>query len=173
MKTSIETRPISSMPLAPAGAGITALLMAVYQVATPSGPAATYDTLLDWSREVLFLSFLVLSILATIRAARRATAPRATAVLVAVGYGAVAAGVTAGMVMREDPEWFFLLGGPGNLLAMAGFVTWAVWAWRRKTFPALVAVLCGLGGVVAVLGSEFGSSVLIAGFWFYVASHDK
>ena len=85
MTTSTQSRPTSSTPLAPVGAGIAALLMAVYQVATPSGPAATYDTLLDRSREVLFLSFLVLSILATIRAARRATAPRATAVLVAFG----------------------------------------------------------------------------------------
>lgn len=30
--------------------------------------------------------------------------------------------------------------------------------------------MCGVGGVVAVLGAEFGTSVLVGGFWLYVAA---
>jgi hypothetical protein len=33
-----------------------------------------------------------------------------------------------------------------------------------------LALLCGIGGTVAFLGSEVGLSVLIAGFWFAIAS---
>jgi hypothetical protein len=44
------------------------------------------------------------------------------------------------------------------------------WGHRTRVLPLAVALLCGIGGVVAVLGSELGTSVLIAGFWFYLTS---
>jgi hypothetical protein len=79
-------------------------------------------------------------------------------------------GVVSGLVLREDPDWFFLIGGPGNLLAGIGFVTLAVTGWRRDVLPAWASLLCAVGGLVAVLLSEFGTSVLIGAFWLYVAT---
>ena len=156
-----------------AAAGASALLMAVYQVATPGRPSPGFDSVVDWTRELLFLAFLVLSVTATWFAASRGVAPRASVWLVGLGYGALALGVGAGMLLREDPEWFMVLGGPGNLLGIAGFVTWAIWAHRRRVLPLAAVLLCGAGGVLAILGSEFGSSVLIAGFWFYLSQNDR
>jgi len=173
MNSAIQVQRDHQTRLLPAVAGAAALLMAIYQVATPGSPEASYDSVLDWGRELVFLTYLVTSVLAAVQAYRQGVAPRATAVLLAVGYGAIAVGVTAGMVLREDPEWFMVLGGPGNLLGMAAFVTWAVWGRRRRVLPTAVALLCGVGGVVAVLGSELGTSVLIAGFWFYLAHQTK
>lgn len=56
--------------------------------------------------------------------------------------------------------------GPGQLLAIIGFGFWAVWGKRRQVFNLGVALLCAIGGVTAIIGSEAGLSVLIAGFWF-------
>jgi hypothetical protein len=172
MTSLTDTRVVlpSGRYVIPALTGSLAIGLAIYQVAVPGAPDATFETLLDWVREFLFLGYLLASITATVIAARRGLAPRASMWMIGCGYGAVAIGVAAGMTMREDPEWFFVLGGPGNLLAAAGFVTWAVWAIRRRVLPVLVGLLCGVGGTVAVLGSELGTSVLVGGFWLYVAS---
>jgi hypothetical protein len=153
-------------------AGATAVGMAIYQVATPGGPGASYDSALDWVRELLFLAYLLASIGAVIGAYRTGLAPRAAAWLVTVGYGAIAAGVLVGMVLRDDPDWFMLLGAPGNLLGAAGLVAWAVWAFRHRVLPGFAALLCGVGGLSAVLFAEVGTSVLIGAFWLYLAFRD-
>jgi hypothetical protein len=150
-------------------AGLSALAMAIYQVATPGAPDASYETLVDWLREAVFLSYLLASCAAIRLAYRAAMAPRAAMLLVAGGYGAIVVGVSAGMVLGEDPEWFMVLGGPGNLAAVAGFVTWAVWGARRRVFTRPLALLCAVGGSFAVFGAEFGLSVLVAGFWLLLA----
>lgn len=175
MQTPTEAGPASPSALTVAAltAGVLAIVMAVYQVATPGAPEATFESFADWLREVVFLAFLISSIGATLAARRAGLAPRAVALLIGIGYGAVAIGVATGMVMREDPDWFVLLGGPGNLLAVAGFVAWGFWSWRRRVLPGYASVLCGVGGAVAVLGSEFGSSVLVAGFWFSLGAHAR
>jgi hypothetical protein len=171
---SRDTTPRPAMPvMAPAATGLLAIALAVYQVATPGNPTADYDSALDWLREGLFTTYLVAAITAVIVAARAGLAPRAAAVLVGVGYGAISVGVVVGMVLRDDPEWFMLLGGPGNLLAAAGFVTWAVWGRRRQVLPLFAALLCGVGGVVAVLFSELGTSVLIGAFFCWLAFRDR
>lgn len=150
-------------------AGLSALAMAIYQVATPGSPEATYDSPADWLREGLVLCFLVASCGAILLAYRSGLAPRAAMVLVVCGYGAVVVGVSAGLIMREDPEWFMLLGGPGNLAAIAGFITWAVWGARHRLFSLPMAMLCAVGGTFAVLGAEYGLSVLVGGYWLLLA----
>lgn len=152
-----------------ATAGITALGLAVYQVATPGTPSASYDTVADFVREGLLLAWLAASVLAAGLAERAGLAPRAAARLIGVGYGLIFVGVAVGVALRDDPDWFMLLGGPGQLLSMAGFVTWMVWALRGRRLPMPLALLGGVGGLVAILGSEIGLSVLIAGFWFGLA----
>jgi hypothetical protein len=166
----IESSTRSSVAIPASVAALTAAGIAAYQALTPGSPGATFGSLNDWARDLLFLGYLVASVLA-VRASRRAgLAPRAASLLITFGYGAIAVGVSAGLVLQEDPDWFMVLGGPGNLAALAGFVTWAIWGVRTRTLPAWAALLCGVGGLVAVLFAEFGTSILIASFWCYVVA---
>ena len=156
-----------------ATAGVSAVALAVYQVATPGSPQPTFETLADWLRETLFVAYLACSVGAVLGARRGALAPRFAAWTIGLGYGAVLAGVLYGMVTQEDPDWFFVLAGPGNLLAIAGFVVWAVWGHRTRALPPWAALLCGVGGLVAVMLAELGTSVLVAGFWLYLAARER
>jgi hypothetical protein len=167
-----EQRTTSLTPLS-AVAGLTAIAIAIYQVGTPGSPSASFDSALDWLREGLFTAYVVSAIGAAVLATRAGLAPRVAGLLVGIGYGAIAIGVVAGMVLRDDPDWFMVLGGPGNLLAAAGFVTWAVWSWRRRVLPLFASILCGVGGLVAVLLAELGTSVLIGAFFLWLAFRDR
>ena len=171
--TTLTSPRTTTLPRAvPVGAGLTAIALAVYQVATPGSPEASFDSAGDWLREGLFAAYLVLATATTLLAHRQGLAPRAAAVLVGLGYGAIAVGVAAGMALRDDPDWFMVLGGPGNLLAAAGFVTWAVWGRRHRVLPVFAVALCGVGGVVAVLFAELGTSVLVGAFFLWLAFRD-
>lgn len=168
--TDTTTRQRTLGPVLPALVAASAMAMAAYQVLTPGSPTATFGSLQDWVRDLGLLAYLSLSIAGVLAAHRHGLATRVVAVLVSAGYGAVLAGVVAGLALQEDPSWFVFLGGPGNLLAGVGFVTWGVQAWRRRVFPLWAALLCSLGGCLAVLLSEFGTTVLIGSFWIYLAT---
>lgn len=162
-----------AQPLLPAIAGSAAVAIAIYQVATPGTPTATFDSPLDWIREVLFLSYLLASIGSIRLAARSGLATRWPALLVSVGYGLISVGAAYGMVTREDPDWFFVLAGPGQLLAIVGFIWFAISGFRRRVLPGWAALLAGAGGTVAIIMAELGSSVLIGAFWLWVASQSR
>ena len=175
--TNLQLHPESSATTAPLwarGAAVAAaagaVALAVYQVATPGPPEASYDTVSDWVRETLVMVFLLGTVGGAQGAARAGLAPPVPAALVSAGHGLIAVGVAIGMALRDDPDWFMLLGGPGQILSTVGFVWWAVAGWRKGILPGAVALLAGVGGTVAFLGSEIGLSVLVAGFWFWVAA---
>lgn len=168
--TSASVRPDLLGQVAAATAGVCAIGLAIYQVVTPGPPEASYETVSDWVREALFTGFLLTSVLGTAAAVRHGLAPRRPAAMVMVGYGLIALGVAAGMVLREDPDWFMFLGAPGQLLSMAGFLWWAISGWRSRVLPGAVALLAGVGGVVGFLGAELGLSVLIGAFWLWLAA---
>ncbi len=151
-------------------AGVSAVAMAVYQVATPGPPSGTYESWSDYLRELLTLAYLGGSIVAVGAARRTHLASRAAARLVMIGYSLIAAGVVIGLGLREDPDWFFVLGGPGLLLSGVGFVIFAISARRRSLLPPWAAVLLGVGGFFALFLAEIGTSVLIGSFWLYVAA---
>jgi hypothetical protein len=166
-------RPSSSTPALALSAGVAAGALAVYQVATPGSPQPTFETFADWLREGLFVAYLAASMGAVLGAHRRALAPRFAAWSIGLGYGAVLLAVLYGMLTKDDPDWFFVIAGPGNLLAITGFVVWAVWGYRTRNLPPWAALLCGVGGLTAVLLAELGTSVLVAGFWFFLAARTR
>jgi len=151
-------------------AGLAAVGTAVYQVATPGPPQASFETLADWLRELLFATYLAASVGAVVLARRHRLAPTPTAWLVGLGYGAILGGVLYAAVTRDDPDWFFLLAGPGNLAAIVGFVLWALRGRRERVLPLWAALLCGVGGTVAVLLAELGTPVLVGSFFLYLAT---
>jgi hypothetical protein len=168
--TATSSRSITGAWVPAAVAGVSATVLAVYQVVTPGAPGASFESASDWLREGMFATYLVAAILATLAGARAEMVRRTPAGLLVAGYSMILVGVTIGMLLRDDPDWFMLLGGPGVLLSTAGFVAWAVVGWRRGTLPGAVAILCGVGGPVAILGSELGLSVLAGAFWIWVSA---
>jgi hypothetical protein len=171
--TTPDTRAVLTGTLLPTMAGAAAIAQAIFQVAMPGSPDATFGSWSDWTRDILLLAYLLGSIGGVVVAHRHGLAPRAAVWLVGVGYGAIVVGVAIGLLLQRDPDWFMLLGGPGNLLAVAGFATWAVVGHRRRIMPVWAALWCGIGGVVAVFLSELGSSVIIGAFWIYLATRIK
>lgn len=162
-------RPTSTARPAAAAAfalpGLLALVMAIYLVA---GGAASDDltSLASRASYALFGAYLAASAVGAYVAVRAGLAPPIVSGLVGVGYALVLSAVVALNILAREPGWFMFLAGPGQLLAMAGFGVWAVWGRRHGVFNLGVALLCGIGGVSAIIGSEAGLSVLIAGFWF-------
>ena len=151
------------------GAGLSAIAMALTQVLTPGPPTADYETLAGFAREGLTLALLVFSIAAVLVSRRLGDLPGKGPLLVAIGYGLLVVGVAAGLALREDPEWFAVLGLPGNLIASIGFIVAALAGWRARRIPGWAAMLLGVGGFVAILGSEFGTTVLIGCYWLWYA----
>ena len=145
--------------------GLLALAMAIYLVAWGEGPDDLTSTASRLSY-ALFGGYLVASVGGAFVAVRSDLAPPAASWLIGAGYGLVLVAVVALTVMAREPSWFLFLAGPGQLLAMTGFGLWAVWGKRRQVFNLGVALLCAVGAMTAIIGSEAGLSVLIAGFWF-------
>lgn len=151
-----------------ATAGVMAVVLAFYLIAVepPSSGQQHFDSLSEFGREGITMLWLASSIGAVWAARRAGIASDPALRMIAVGYGLILAGVVIGVGLRRDFWWFLLLAAPGQLLSMAGFVTWAVWARRHSIFGRPTALLCAVGGLVAILGAEFGLTVLIGGFWF-------
>jgi hypothetical protein len=167
--TEARPRPSSLQTAAVIGAGLSAIAMALTQVLTPGPPTADYEALSGLAREGLTLTLLAFSIAAVLVSRRLGDLPGKGPLFVAIGYGLLVVGVAAGLALREDPEWFAVLGLPGNLLASIGFIVAALAGWRARRIPGWAAMLLGVGGFVAILGSEFGTTVLIGCYWLWYA----
>lgn len=109
-------------------------------------------------REIGFLTFLLTTAVVTEIARRRRLAPARAGMLVPIASILIAIGVAAGLVVREELDWFFVVAGPGLVLSAIGYVTWAVWAGRAQLFPVWAAVLLGVGGLTAIVMSECSGS---------------
>lgn len=148
--------------------GILAIVNAIVVVGVAPPPENTeelYERAGDYVRDALFLMFLIGTIAAVEVALRRAVAPRVAGRLIQIGYSLITIGVAIGLALRDDPDWFFLLAGPGILASIIGFVWWATNACRGHHFPVWLAALLGVGGLTAIFGAEAGTTVLIGSFW--------
>jgi hypothetical protein len=148
--------------------GILAIVNAIVVVGVappPENPDELYERAGDYVRDALFLVFLIGTVAAVEVALRRGVAPRVAGRLIQIGYSLIAVGVAIGLAVRDDPDWFFLLAGPGILASIVGFVWWAINAWRERQFPLWLTALLGVGGLTAILGAEAGTTVLIGSFW--------
>lgn len=138
-----------------------------------STPIADYDTIGGNSREVAFFAYLVSSIVALSSARNAGIATTRATRMIGVEYTVVAFDGAAGFALRDDPDWFVVVGIPGNLLAIIGWITLGLTSTKQHLLPRWAAILGGVGGVFAVLFAEFGSGVLIGSFWLYPAFRRK
>jgi hypothetical protein len=170
METTVAPQRATSIQSAAAiAAGLAAITMAFTLVLTPGSPTADYETAAGLAHEALTLLYLSLSIAAVLVSRRLGDLPGRGPLLVAVGYGLLVLGVGAGLALRQDPEWFAVLGLPGNPLASIGFIVAALAGWRSRRIPGWAALLLGVGGFIAILAAEFGTTVLIGCYWLWYA----
>jgi hypothetical protein len=166
MTTQLTSRTSTARPAAAfVLPGLLALAIAIYLVGWGEGPD-DLTSLASRFSYALFGGYLAATIVGAVVAVRAGLAPPVVSWLVGGGYGLVLTAVVALNVMAREPSWFLFLAGPGQLLAMIGFGIWAVWGKRHEVFNLGVALLGVIGGLTAIIGSEAGLSVLIAGFWF-------
>lgn len=90
--------------------------------------------------------------------------------LVVVGSLLVALGTAYGNVTGEDPDWFVVFGGPGNLLAFLGCILIARALWPRGGAPRVLAVLLVLYVPASLVLAEIGGGFVAAVTWLLVAA---
>lgn len=146
-----------------------ALAVVVVTVVPPSEQDSDklYTSAWQYVRDIALLVYLIVTIVAVEIARHRSAITTRPARFVQAGYALIAVGVIAGLALRDDPDWFFVLAGPGLLASAIGFVWWAAQARRRRILPTWAAVLLAVGGVTAIVGTEAGTGVLIGSFWLY------
>ncbi|MBW3621701.1 MAG: hypothetical protein KY461_15770, partial [Actinobacteria bacterium] len=133
-RSTIDPAPDATDPsrlrIPAAVAGVCAIGLAIYHVATPGlTGGAVYVSFADYFREVGFLLFLVATIAAVVGMPAAGITNRLGTRLVAGGYFLIAAGVAIGLAVRQELDWFFVLAGPGLLLSTVGFIVLAVGIW--------------------------------------------
>jgi hypothetical protein len=128
------------------------------------------DSPIDYLNVIAFTIALVATAIAAVGLYRTGFVGRIPAALVAIGYSLLAFGVAVGILLGESPEWFWVVGLPGNLMALIGMVWLGISIMRRKTLPVWVGVLAIAGGLFAVVMAEFGTSVIAGVFWLYIGS---
>ena len=122
-------------------------------------------TVVDYVNDGSFLAAMVLSVICLVGARGRLRWPATPVILAGVGQSLVSLGVAAGLVTGTSPDWFALVGLPGNLLAFVGYLWLGVWAWRHRAVPRWAAALLWFAIPVGVGVAEFGGSIVLALAW--------
>jgi hypothetical protein len=172
MTTTTEPTTGTGRGTASAAAAVTAVLglaLVTLVLTRPGEAQADYTSVRGWLLELTFLAYLVSTGFAAQALVHLRVIRSLAARLVQAGYGLIGVGVVIGMALRDDPDWFFALAGPGLLASFAGFVLLAVDGFRRRTLPRPVAVLGGVGGALAIPFAEVGTTLLVVVFWATLA----
>lgn len=148
---------------APAVAGIGLIVQFAYVMAAgqPDGVYRPFDAVLFVTLTSTLVAYQAFPLLQG--------GARWPARLAGAGIGLIALGVAIGFVANDDPEWFFMLAGPGLLSWLLGSIVIAVRTWRSQGLPRAIAPFIALLMPLAVIGSEAGTGV-IAGATMLVVS---
>ncbi len=95
-------------------------------------------------------------------------AGRIGGLLAALGCALLAVGMTSTNLHDQDYPWFGIVAVPANAAWLAGSVTLAVVAFRRRTLPRGLAAALGLVWVTSIILSQAGGN-LVAGLIWAVA----
>ena len=158
-------------------AGVTALLAAVaylvlagIQLTNPPFDG-TLTSPIDYANDASFMAGMLFTIATLIGLRKHCGASKGAVIIATVGLAMVSAGVSVALVTGSDPEWFVVLGLPGNLLAWAGHIWLGVWAWRRRALPRWVAALLFVVVPVTLLLADLGGGILAGMLWCGIGAH--
>lgn len=130
----------------------------------------SYEDASAYVNDLLFLVILVLAVRAADLLERIQGAPRHARTALALGGGLLCVGVTAGMVAGEDPGIFPIVGLPGNVLILAGWVAIGRHAWRRDVLPRPAAIVLVLLWPLTLIGSAAGLALVPAVLFAWLAA---
>jgi hypothetical protein len=149
-------------------AAVAGLVGIVIQLTNPTFDSE-FTTTVDWVNEVTFTHFITASMVAMWGMVREQIASRVGGMVFISGQGLLLAGMLPGFALGYSPDWFVVVGLPGNLLALIGMTLIAVYSWRRRTLPRVIAVLLPLSVLIGIGVAEFGGGVVIAIVWGAIA----
>jgi hypothetical protein len=149
-------------------AAVAGVVGTVIQLTNPTFDSE-FTTTVDWVNEVTFTLFIAASMVAMWGMVREQIASRVGGMVFIAGQGLLLAGMLPGFALGYSPDWFVVVGLPGNLLALIGMTLIAVYSWRRRTLPRVIAVLLPLSVLIGIGAAEFGGGIVIAIVWGAIA----
>ncbi len=161
---------MTTFPSARLAAGTAALAAAAFlanaviQLASPPFDPDISGTR-DWANEVTFTLAIAAALVSVLGLMRLGMIERRPALVAALGYTLLLAGLLPEYATGESPDWFAAVGAPGNLLCLVGLGWAAVGAWRSGTLPRQVLPLMPLSVLVGVGAAEFGGGLAAAAWW--------
>jgi hypothetical protein len=171
--TITTTRTRTATPVAAAATLLAALAYLVLSGIQIMNPA--FDDYLtkpiDYLNDGSFFVGLTASMAGVWALVHVVSAPRGAAALTIAGQALVAVGVGFGLATGQSPDWFGVVGLPGNLLAWAGMIWLAVWAWRSRGLPRWTVPLLALAVPLGVGVAEYGFTVVTGALWCAVGAH--
>jgi hypothetical protein len=153
---------------AAAVATVSALVLTVIQVTNPTFDSE-FTNAVDWANEIGATLMVAAAVLAMWGMINQRIAPRAGGLIFIAGWVLLLIGLLPGFVLGYSPDWFVVVGLPGNLLALIGMTMVAVHAWRHRTLPRVIAVLLPLSILIGVGAAEFGGTIVTAIVWGTIA----
>lgn len=149
-------------------AAVAGVVGTVIQLTNPTFDSE-FTTTVDWVNEVTFTLFIAASMVAMWGMVREQIASRVGGMVFIAGQGLLLAGMLPGFALGYSPDWFVVVGLPGNLLALIGMTLIAVYSWRRRTLPRVIAALLPLSVLIGIGAAEFGGGVVTAIVWGAIA----
>ena len=145
-------------------AAVAALVLTVIQVTNPTFDSE-FTGAVDWANEISFSLLAAASLVAMWGMITESIAPRVGGLMFIGGWGLLLIGLLPGFALGYSPGWFAVVGLPGNLIALIGLTLCAVYSWRRRTLPRVIAVLLPLSVLLGVGAAEVGGSIVTAVVW--------
>lgn len=148
-------------------AGLSGLLLAVIQLT--SGPfEGHYVRTVEYFNDFALIGLLGFAAGGEI-AVRRTQGGSPWAIRTAiVGQCLLVFGISVGIALAEDPDWFFVIGAPGQLLWLTGTVGLGVQIWKARVFPRWTAVGVALTVPFGIIGAEFGLTAVVGATWLFL-----
>lgn len=119
----------------------------------------------DWVNEITSTIAFAAALVAVLGLAAAGVVERRPALLAGLGFALLLAGLLPEYPGGESPEWFAVVGIPGNLLCLAGLAWAGAGAWRTGTVPRAIIPLMPLSVLIGVGLAEFGGGLVAVAWW--------
>jgi hypothetical protein len=149
-------------------AAVAALVNTVIQITNPTFDAE-FTNAVDWANEISGTLMIAAALVAMWGMIQEGIAPRVGGLVFILGWSLLLLGFLPGFVLGHSPDWFVILGLPGNMLALIGMTMCAVYSWRSRTLPRVIAALLPLSVLIGVGVAEFGGSIVLVIIWGAIA----